>query len=425
MTTSTSTSTRFGGPFRLLWAGQSVSLVGDQVTLIALPLLAVHNLRASTLDVGVLGVCLRFPFLILGLPAGVWVARAGLIRSMLLADLIRGVVAALLGAIVAWGGRSIGLLFAGALILGIGTVFFQVGYQSVVPELIDDQRRWHGANTRLSLSESTSLVAGPALGGLVVAALSPPAALGIDALTYGTSVASLLAIAAWRRSRRVDPVPAPGPRLPLLHQIRQGIGYVRRDPTLNAIMWTGALYNLGAAMYDSMLVIFGVRVLHLSPAALGIAVGCGAIGFPIGSALSSFANARFGLGRSLVWAAVPSVGGLLVAALAGRADAGWWLATGTLVVGLGQGCFAVNAITLRQLASAPEMRAQATSVHRFVSWGALPLGSLAGGVVGMEFGLRAAMIVAGLLAATCFWPLLRSPLATVSPAPAELVRTRS
>jgi MFS family permease len=175
-------------------------------------------------------------------------------------------------------------------------------------------------------------------------------------------------------------------------------------------MWTGAAYNLGAAMYDTLIVIFAVRTLHMSTAELGVVIGLGAVGFPLGSLLSRYANAHLGLGRSLVWAAVPSVGGLLVGALAGGARPQIALAAGTLLVGLGQGCFAVNAITLRQLNSEPQMRARASAVHRFLSWGALPLGSVAAGLLGAKFGIRVAMVTSGVVAALCFAPLLRSPL---------------
>jgi MFS family permease len=181
-------------------------------------------------------------------------------------------------------------------------------------------------------------------------------------------------------------------------------------------MWAGACYNLGSSMYDALIVIFAVQHLHMSPTQLGAVIGLGSIGFPIGSALSKYANARWGLGRSLIWAAFPSVAGLPIAALAAGSHPWIPLAAGTLLVGLGQGCFAVNAITLRQLNSAPAMRAQATSVHRFLSWGALPVGALIAGVLGQTLGLRAAMLASGIVACSCFIPLFRSPLRHRAPA---------
>jgi len=401
-----------GHQFHLLWAGQSFSLVGDQITLLALPLAAAQQLHAGTLSIGVLGVCLRLPFLVLGLPAGVWVARHGLLRSMLAADVLLGVTVAVLPTVLVLGVHNLGVLFVAALSLGVGTVFFQVAYQSVVPELIANDDYWHAANTRLSLSESSALFAGPAVGGMAVAALSPTGALAVDALTYGLSVAALLAIVLTPRSVQaldVPAVPVP-PRRSLRAQITDGIRYVRRNPVLNAIMWAGASYNLGSAMYETLIVVFAVRTLHMSPTELGIVIGLGAIGFPIGSVLSKYASARLGMGRSLIWAAVPSVAGILVGALAAERHPQLPLAVGTLLVGLGQGCFAVNAITLRQRNSDPAMRAQATSVHRFLSWGALPIGSLGAGLIGAHFGLRAAMLTAAFVATLCFLPLLRSPL---------------
>lgn len=412
-----------GGRFGLVWAGQSASLLGDQVTLIALPLLAVGYAGASTFDVGLLGMCLRLPFLVVGLPAGVWVTRSGLLRSMIAADIARGLAIGLLPALALAGMARLPLLIAAACVVGVGTVFFQVSYQSLVPEIVREGK-WHAANIRLTMSESAALLCGPALGGAVVGWCAPPGALAVDAGTYAASVATLIAVARhFRRPRSAGEVVRD--RGSLRAQVRDGLVYVRHTPVLNALMWTGAAYNLGSSMYDSMLVVFAVQVLHLSPARLGLAVALGGAGFPAGSALSGRINRRLGIGRSLIAAAVPSVAGLLVAALAAGRQSWWLLALGTLLVGLGQGCFSVNAITLRQFAADPEMRARATAVHRFVSWGALPVGSLAAGVVGQEFGVRVAIITAGVTATSCFWPLLRSPLAaTRTPEDAPMTTSR-
>jgi MFS family permease len=400
--------------FNLVWAGQSVSLLGDQVTLIALPLLATGYAAASTFDVGVLGMCLRLPFLVIGLPAGVWVTRSGLLRSMIASDVARGIAVGLLAAVALAGLARLPLLIAAACVVGTGTVFFQVAYQSLVPELVRDEGRWQTANARLSLSESMALLIGPALGGAVVGMLAPAGALAVDAGTYALSVLTL-ALAA-RRAASVATEAVGGPRHSLRAQVRDGLGYVARTPVLNALMWTGAAYNLGSAMFDSLLVIFAVHVLHLTPLRLGIAVAAGGAGFPVSSLLSDRITRRLGAGPALILAAIPSVGGIMLASIAAGPWAQWLVAAGILLVGLGQGCFAVIAMTLRQFASAPAMRARATAVHRFVSWGALPVGSLAAGVIGQAFGIRVAVITAGLAAASCFWPLLRSPLRTVQAA---------
>jgi MFS family permease len=398
------------GRFHLLWAGQTASLIGDQITLLALPMLALSYAAATAFEVGVIAMALRLPYLLIGLQAGVWVTRYGLARSMVAADVVRGAAIAVLPLTLLMNWASLGAIVAVAFTVGVGSVFFQVAYQAFVPEIVDDPRRWHDANMRLSLSESTSLLLGPALGGAVVAWVSIGGALAIDAGSYAISVATLAIITMRLHRGRRAPVSHPADGEPMLRQVLAGLRYVRDRPVLNAIMWTGIAYNLGVAMFESLLVIFAVRDLGLSAGTLGLAIGIGGIGFPVGSLISRHVNRWIGMGPALVAAAVPSVVGILVAGLASGSSPQVYLAAGTGLIGLGQGCFAVNAITLRQQGSEPHMRARTTAVHRFGTWGSLPVGSLFAGIVGEVAGLRVAMIGAFVVAASCFWPLLASPL---------------
>jgi len=346
-----------------------------------LPLLAVNNLRASTLDVG----CTRcLPALSIpdlratGRSFG-W-PGAGLIRSMLLADLVRGVVAALLS-----GHRRVGrsvdrrCFFAGgAYFSASAPCFFQVGYQSVrAPKLVDDQRRWHGANTRLSLSESTHR-SWPVRHWVVWS--SRPCRLrrrsASDALTYGAR--RLCPCSRSRHgggARRVDPAPAS--RLPFCCA-RSGRALITcaRDPDPSTrSCWTGALYKprLGDVRLDA-------RDLR----------GPGPAPFPgsprrrgrlrrhrLPDRQRAFRRLLNAPSRAGPFAGVGGPCRPSAALLVGRAGhpgpmpVGGW-PSATLVVGVGQGCFAVNAITLRQARVLP--RDAGTSEHRynrFVSWGAL------------------------------------------------------
>ena len=407
--TSQALKPRFGRSFHLLWAGQSASLIGDQITLIALPLVAVTFAHGTPADVGLLGACLRIPFLLIGLQAGVWVGRLGLARSMLAADIVRGLAIAVVVMAIGLGAADLWLLVIAVSAVGVATVFFQVSYQSFVPEIVAQEGLWHGANTRLTLSESLSLLIGPAVGGLVIGLLTLRGALVLDVMTYVASVISLALILVGRASTRTGD-PAPAPRIATRRAVWEGMRYVSRSPVLRAIMWTGAAYNLGAAMFETLLVLFGIQTLHAGPTEVGLAIGIGGIGFPLGSLLSSRFNSRVGMGPALIWAAIPSVGGILVSALAFGRPALAVVAAGVFIVGIGQGCFGVNAVTLRQRYSSPEMRARATAVHRFVSWGALPGGALLGGFIGQVAGLRSALVCASVIASVCFIPLLRSPL---------------
>lgn len=414
---------RLGGRFHLLWAGQTASLLGDQITVVALPLLVVGTFHADTLEVGLLSACLRLPFLIVGLAAGVWVTRGGVLRSMAASDVIRGIALLVVCALASVRIGSMWPVYALAVIVGAATVFFQIGYQSVVPELVP-AGRWQGANTRLSVVEASALVVGPALGGVTVGLVGAADALVVDAGSYAVSVAALLTIIWWTRRRtRACGRPAaaslvdPSTHEPLFRSIAEAIAYVRSNRMLNTIMWVGALYNLGSAMYDALLVVFAVQTLGLSPAVFGFAVGVGTAGFPLGSLLSSVLGRRVGLSRALAWAGIPSVAGILVGALAQGAGAVSLLAAGAFLVGLGQGCFAVNAITLRQQAATARMRVRATAVHRFLSWGAVAIGAALAGVIGQTLGIRFTMFAAAVIAATSLIPLVR--MARVPDAPAD------
>lgn len=403
------TSSRPGRRFGLLWAGQSGSLLGDQVTLLALPLAAL-SLGAHPWQVAVLGATLRLPFLVVGLPAGVWVARVGLRRSMVLADLLRGAAVLLVAAAGVTHRQSLPLIVTAGLLIGTGTVFFQVAYQSFLPHLLTGEQTLHAANVRLSLSESGSLLLGPGLAGLLIGAVGALRSLLLDTLTHAGSVLTLLMI---------GPVPDDrdtGPRRRLRREIADGWRAVTADPVLRSLMWVGATYNLGSAAYESVLVVFAVHDLHLTPTALGAALAAGGAGFPIGGLLSTPLVRRVGRGHTLLLAAVPSVAGLLLAGAAAGPAAGVVLAAGTFLVGLGQGAFAPVGITLRQLHAPPALRSRATAAHRFVSWGALPVGALLAGLLSSLLGLRLTILIAGALTGACFWPLLTAPFTRRTPA---------
>lgn len=391
--------------FRLLWGGQSVSLLGDQVFLLALPLAALEELHANTLEIAGLAGLAKLPFLLIGLPAGVWVARLGMRRSMLGADVIRALAVLSLPLTVWFGVLTMPHLLVVALVTGVAMVFFQVAYQSYPPMLISDDQRLHAANTRLSFSESTALLVGPGLAGVVISALGAARALLADAGSYVFSVLTLAAI----RHRE------PAPTISVVHgslwrEVRDGLRFVADHRVLRPIMVCGALYNLGVAMYDSLLAVFAVQYLHMEAWKLGIALALGGVGFPLGSLLARWLAERFGIGPSLIIAGVPSVLGLAVGASAYGHLSVALLAAGTLVNGVGQGSFAVNALTIRHIVTPLDLATRATAVHRFVTWGVLPVGSGIAGLVGTAFGLRAAMLTAAGTAAICMIPLFSRSL---------------
>ncbi len=387
---------------RLLWAGQSVSIVGDQVTLLALPVAALA-LGAGPAAVATLSAAATMPFAVLSLPAGAWVARLGLRRAMLGADVVRG-LALLSLPLTAWLGRlGYPQLLGVALVVGCATVFFQIAYQSLTPVLVPEPGRLRSANTRLQASESAAQIAGPALGGALIQALGATRAFAVDAGTYAASVATLAVL------RAPGDRPATGTG-PIARYTRDGVRHVWREPALRAVLVASVWFNAGLGGYQALLVVFAVRAAGVPASTLGLALGVGGLGLPLGLLASGTLERRFGTPFVLIAGAGASAAGMLVVATAAGRPAPYVIGAGTFVGAVGGGMWGVTALTTRQRLSPARQRAMATAVFRWATYSAIPLGALGAGAVSSLFGVRAAMFTLTALAQLCTVPLLRAPL---------------
>ena len=393
---------RTGRAISLLWLGQSVSLLGDRVTVLALPLTALAA-GASVAQIATLVGAIGAPFLVLGLPAGVWVSRMGLRRSMLMADVLRaGSLASLpVGAVL--GTVSYAHLLIMAVVLGCGSVIFQVAYQSLTPHLVDNADQLRSANTRLTASEALALTGGPALAGLLIGAVGAVRALTLDAASFLVSAGTLVVL----RAPTDQPVRK---KLPMYAEVRAGFRYVLDNPPLRAVLWSSVLFNAGLAGYEALLVVFAVEHLGLSPMTLGLAIGVGGAGVPIGLLMSGPVQRRLGVGPVLVLSGALSGAGLLVAGTATGGLSATLIASGTFVTAVGGGAWGLTALTTRQVLSRPDMRAMVTAVHRWATYGVLPVGALVAGLAASLLGLRPAIFLVGVIAQLCVVPLLRAPV---------------
>ncbi len=381
-----------------------MSLLGDQMTMLALPLAAL-GVGASPTQVALLVGASHAPFLLFGLPAGVWVARVGLRRSMIFADTVRA-VALMSVPIAVWVGTLTYLhLVLAAVTMGCGAVLFMVAYQSLTPLLVVDAAAVRSANSRLTASEAITLVVGPAIAGLLVGALGAVRTLALDALSYLVSAGTLSVLHA--------PADVPRARTPgtyLVGDVRDGVRYVLANPALRAVMWSSVVFNFGMAGYEALLVVFAVSSLGMSPAALGLAVSIGGAGVPIGLLLSGPIERRLGTGPLLIASGAVSAAGLLVVSAADGGHAAAITAAGTFVTAIGGGAWRLTALTTRQLLSRPDMRAMTTAVHRWATYGVMPLGAITGGLCATFLGPRPAILIVAVMAQVTVVPLLLSPL---------------
>jgi MFS family permease len=374
--------------FLLLWSGQTVSEVGSQVTVLALPLVALVTLHATAFEVGLLSAAVTAAYLVVALPAGAIVERRAKRRLMIWCDLGR---LALIGSIplaAAAGLLTLAQLYAVALATSALSVFFSVAYMAYVPTLLTRDRLMDG-NGKLGTTQSVAQIAGPGLGAGLVALFGAAMAMVADALSYLLSAGLLLAI----RTREASPLLST--RQPRFRsQIRDGLAYVRHEPILlKGVLWSGSA-NFFVIMVESMGTVFLVRDLHLSPGWVGVLLALGAVGGVVGGLASNWLARRFGSAR-ICWLSMTvfALPGLLIPA---ARPGGWVLlfAVGWMSWTFSATVCGVALLSYRQATCPPELLARVGATARWINWGTLPLGGVAAGILASAIGVRATLWMA-------------------------------
>ncbi len=402
--------------FRQLWVGDTVSQFGTQVSLLAIPVIAVRTLGADARQMGVLTALETVAFLVVGLPAGAWVDRWRRQRVLVGGDLVRAVALACVP--VAWvsGVLSLGLLYAVALVVGVATVFFDVAYQSYLPSIVATDKVVEG-NAKLQASASVAQVGGPAVAGLLLKVLAAPVIVTLDAISF---LASALFV---RRIRHLETPPAKAARRPLRVEIGEGLVFVLRHPLLSRIAACTSLSNLFVSMTFALFVLLMLRDLHQGTTALGLAYSAQAVGGLVGALMTERLAQRVGQGRIIALTAVAASPLLAVVPLAAHlADTIPPLpliAVGGFGMLFLQVVYNVTQVSFRQRLCPPALLGRMNASIRFLVWGTLPIGGLAGGLLGQKIGILPTMwiSVGGLFLASL--PVVLSPLLTMRDLPSQ------
>jgi len=393
-------------PFVKLWAGQAISLLGSQVTNLALALVAAAVLQATPVEMGLIGSLNVLPLAVFGLPAGVWVDRVRRRPVLVVTDIGRAALLASVPVAALGGWLSMPQLYIVSLGHGAFGALFRVAYGSFLPSVVSRADLAEG-NQRLALAEAVARAAGPGLAGGLVQLLSAPLAIVVDCLSFLVSAGSIAAIGVHEA-----PTPVPAGRS-LWSELGDGFGAVFGQRLLRPLFVASNLGNVadGLAFQSGIIVLFLTRELHLTPAVLGgIFAGLG-IGGLIGAALAVPVTRVLGLGSSILislglWgigygglALVPesSVAPVLIAGLLGA-------------VGAINPIAGANVSTIRQLVTPDHLLGRVTAVVNVGSMAALMAGSLGGGFLADHIGLRATLLLSGLLPLLGLAWLVLSPI---------------
>jgi MFS family permease len=397
--------------FRRFFMGQAVSLLGDQITLIALPLTAVLALDASAAQMGALTTVALVPNLIFSLHAGSWVDRRGGRRQVMLAtDIARGVLVATIPIAFAFGQLTWTLLYVVAFGSGTLSVFFYVAYGGFFQTIVR-REDYVTANSLSHGARAFSFLAGTSVGGVLVQLLRGPYALAVDAVSFIWS-ASFLA--------RVD---APDPR-PEQHDtggVLAGARWIRRNAIIRAELLGVATLNLFNFMFFALFLLYATRTLDVRPALLGVVLGVASIGTLIGSFVTAPLSRRFGVGPTFLLGCFLFPAPLVLVPAAGGPK---WLVVALLFVAEAMSGFGLMLLDI--LAGAimagvipPTLRSRVSGAFMLVNNGVRPVGTALGGLLGSAIGLRPTLWIATVGALAGLAWLLPSPIRRLHDVPEE------
>lgn len=385
------------GDFRRLWIGETTSKLGTRITSVALPLVAIVTLEASPFAIGLLAVASWLPWLLIGLPAGAWVDRLPRRELMIVCNLVS--LALILSIpVMAWlGALSVTYLLVAALLVGTADVFFTTAYAAFLPALLTPERLPEG-NAKLQGAAYSADIVGPGLAGLITNAVGALGGLVVDAATFMVSTVYLL------RMKTREKITVSRQRRSLRSEIGEGLRFVAGDGYLRSIAISGAAANLALTGYNSIMVLFLVREIGLSPGVLGAVLMAMSSGGVVGALLSNRVARRFGTAHGALYATFLGSPFALLIPLTGN---GWRLGfaiAGGMIIGVSVGIGNVIKSSFRQMYTPPPLLGRVMVSMQFVNFGTIPLGGLLGGVLASTIGIRPTLWV--MTAAVALAPLI-------------------
>ena len=401
--------------FLKLWSAETVSQFGTQISQLALPLAAIDVLHASAFEVAALTTVEFLPFLLVSLPAGVWVDRLPRRPILIVGDLARAALLASVPIAYFFDALTIWHLFAVGFLVGIATVFFDIAYQSYLPALVERQEIIDG-NAKLEISRSAAQTGGPGFAGVLIGLLKAPPAILIDAISFLASGLFILGIrktgdvpqrplAATQDARRAAGRPQLCPASPVPEEHRRVHGPLQ-------------LLRVGGVRRSAR-----VRPPGTAPGPAGDR-SCVHDRQPRGDAGGVHRQpdlGRLGVGRTIILASVVGGPSFLLVPFAPHGQAALLVIVPALIVGsFTNVVYNIAQVSLRQAITPERIQGRMNSVMRFIVWGTIPLGSITGGAVASLIGLKETLIIGGLGCCLPFLTVLFSPVRAIHEMPEPL-----
>jgi MFS family permease len=378
---------------RLVTAGQGISLIGDSINQLALPLMAVDLLNADSFGTGALGAASTLAYLFIGLQAGVWVDRSSRRAFLLAADAARVLLLLAIPLAYFLNLLTLPMLIAIQVGLGAATVFFNVAWPAYLPRLASGPTLLK-LNARMAIMGEGAGFVGPGLAGTLINILSAPFVLVVDAITFAVSYVTLRAI-------RTPEPPSPKKRNSLAYDLKEGLRALWVRPNLRFVTLEAVNGNIAYSIMIGQAIIFQRIDLGFEPALIGAIASAGFLGGLLGSLSAPYLVRRVGFGRlMIVGTALFGVNEFLLpaAAFVPRELAPLFSIANFFIGGYFLLIYVVPVTTFRQQAVPDRLLGRVMAINRTLVWGfGATFGFLLGGVLGNAFGRPNALIVGAVL----------------------------
>ena len=406
--------------FHRLWAAQTIALFGAEIAVLAIPLTAALFLGATPLQMGLLVAASEAPFLLCSLPLGVYVDRVRRRPLLIGADLGRVLLLAMIPLASLLGMLRIELLYVVTFLVGVLTVLFDIAHFAYFPSLVPRESLLH-ANGRLQVSHSASASIGPGLAGLLVQGLTAPLAV------IGTAVSFLISggILALGTFGHHEPPPRPEcAESTWREDIGAGLYALLGHALLRPIVIASALMGIFLYAIRATYILFATRDLQLDAFQLGLILAAGGIAAIPGGLFAGRVASLVGFGCSIWGGWILMGASLLLIPFATPSTAIVVLVVAQGLSGLAETIANVNQWSLRQALTPDHLQGRVTASHRFLVYGAFPLGALLGGFLASRVGFRPTILVCAIGLTLSPLYLLFTPLRGVHASPiAEPIHT--
>ncbi len=378
--------------FAWLFTAQTLSVMGSQLGGFAVTVVAVVMLSATEGEMGILNAANTAAFLVVGLLAGAWVDRWVKRRVMIIADLVRMVMMALIPILYFAGSLQIWHLIIIGAVVGVATVFFDVAYQSVIPILFKSEHI-APANSALETSSQISHISGPPIAGSLIAFMTAPVVLIFDAVSFGISALTLSFI-------KDDEKPKPREdRRPLHKEIAEGVKFVWNEPIIRAVSFCTSSTNLFNTIGTTLMGIYVLRELEISLPVFGLIMTIAGVGGLLGASLSAKLADWIGEGQLIAISAFGSAAAFMMVPLTGLVDHFWApfiLAAIEFAISFFVLTYNITQVSARQRICPKPLLGRMNASIRFFVWGVMPIGALLAGVLGTAFGAFTTIIIGGV-----------------------------